>query len=169
MSKVIWAPWRMEFIEGKSPGFEGCVFCHHRDLSKDEYSRFHVFDSNNGVLVILNKYPYTNAHLLVIPHSHVSNLEDLDRDEYTNLALILRKTVVRVKKAINPQGLNVGMNLGASAGAGIADHLHYHIVPRWQGDNNFMPVIGSTRVMPQYLDETYEKLLPFLGDSCSLG
>jgi ATP adenylyltransferase len=119
---------------------------------------------------MLNKYPYTNGHLMVAPHRHTADLTALSDEEYAELMQEVRSAVAILKKAMQPQGINVGINLGVCAGAGIADHLHWHAVPRWAGDTNFMPVIGSVRVMPQHLLENYDRLLPyFLSSSTAPG
>jgi ATP adenylyltransferase len=166
MEQVIWAPWRMEFIE--NPKQEGCVFCNAIKTPPSDWKSLNILDLNENVLVIMNKYPYVNGHLLIIPTAHVSSLNDLSMEQFNNLNQVLRNSIQAISTAMGPQGFNVGMNLGQVAGAGIADHLHYHIVPRWNGDNNFMPVIGNTRVMPQHIDETYERLLPHFKNICNL-
>ena len=151
---VLWAPWRMRYIEEKKS--QDCIFCVPTEAEslKDNlilrvtpYSR-----------VMLNKYPYNNGHLLVAPKRHENNLANLAPEEYTDLSEVLRRAIEITKQVYNPGGLNVGMNLGKCAGAGIEDHLHWHIVPRWEGDTNFMPVVGETRVMPQHLADSYDRL-----------
>jgi ATP adenylyltransferase len=114
--------------------------------------------------VMLNRYPFAAAHLLVIPHKHTSALEELDDEEHDALFRLVRATVVRLKRAVKCEGLNVGLNLGAPAGAGIAEHLHVHVVPRWSGDTNFMPVLADVRVVPQALDATRAHLAPYFAD-----
>jgi ATP adenylyltransferase len=109
---------------------------------------------------MMNKYPYNNGHLLIAPKQHENSLAGLAPEEYSDLSEVLRRAVDIVKTVLNPGGVNVGMNLGKCAGAGIEDHLHWHIVPRWEGDTNFMPVIGETRVMPQHLADSYDRLQP---------
>jgi len=112
-------------------------------------------------LVMLNKYPYNNGHLLLAPRRHEWNLSDLSLQEYADFNETLRRCVAIVHEALKPGGINLGMNLGKSAGAGIEDHLHWHIVPRWEGDTNFMPVLAETRVMPQHLLDSYDRLAPY--------
>jgi ATP adenylyltransferase len=109
---------------------------------------------------MLNKYPYANGHLLLAPKRHEKNLSNLSVEEYNDLSDALRRSIDVVRQAYNPTGINLGMNLGKCAGAGIEDHLHWHVVPRWEGDTNFMPVIGETRVIPQHLFESYDRLKP---------
>jgi ATP adenylyltransferase len=157
MSETLWAPWRIEYILGNKTG--GCFLCAY----PNEPSTL----AENGVLLVrehafvcLNKYPFAAGHILVSPRRHVASLEELTDVEHTALFALLRDSVVRMKRATNPQGLNVGFNLGKAAGAGVDEHLHGHIVPRWAGDSNFMPVIGDTRVMPEYLQNTYKRLAP---------
>lgn len=110
---------------------------------------------------MLNKYPYNNGHLLIAPHHHTAQLAELPEEEFIDLMALLRHAVVVVETVLRPQGVNVGMNLGVCAGAGVTDHLHWHVVPRWTGDTNFMPVIGAARVMPQHLLESYDQLRPY--------
>jgi ATP adenylyltransferase len=159
MSSTLWAPWRMEYILGQKGS--GCVFCAFPERPVDSFRADLVLVVQPHAFVCLNRFPFSAAHLLVIPRRHVSALEDLADDEYTALSLLVRDTVRTLKTAVKPEGINVGYNLGKSAGAGIADHLHAHIVPRWNGDSNFMPVIADTRVMPQHLDDTWAALRPY--------
>ena len=155
--KRLWAPWRMAYIDqgSKEPG---CIFCNkfqERDLREAL-----VIARTAHSVVMLNKYPYNNGHLLLAPKRHEQNLSNLSREEYSDLNEALRHSVDIVRQALNPGGINLGMNLGRCAGAGIEDHLHWHVVPRWEGDSNFMPVIGETRVMPQHLLDSYDRLKP---------
>jgi ATP adenylyltransferase len=119
-----------------------------------------VLTQSRHAVVMMNKYPYNNGHLLIAPKQHENSLAGLAPEEYSDLSEVLRRAVDIVKTVLNPGGVNVGMNLGKCAGAGIEDHLHWHIVPRWEGDTNFMPVIGETRVMPQHLADSYDRLQP---------
>lgn len=154
--KILWAPWRMAFILAAKKN--GCIFCeksHARDARENL-----VLATTRSSVVLLNRYPYNSAHLLVAPRKHVADLDRLTLRERTDLDRALRGSMRILREALKPQGMNVGMNLGAVGGAGIADHLHWHIVPRWQGDTNFMPVIADVRVMPQHLLETYDTLYP---------
>ncbi len=169
MEEIIWAPWRMEFIEGKHPKEEGCVFCNAAAAPREQWAQRLILARSKSVLVIMNRFPYVNAHLLVMPLAHVSTPEALSDEIYTDVALVLRRCLTALRTTLSPAGFNMGMNLGRTAGAGIEDHIHWHIVPRWNGDNNFMPVIGSTRCMPQHLDETYARLLPAFDGICEPG
>ena len=155
--KQLWAPWRMAYIDDDAKE-AGCIFCtkyRHRDLKAGL-----VLAHNRHSVVMMNKYPYNNGHLLIAPKRHENNLANLPSEEFVDLSEALRRAASVVSKVFNPAGLNVGMNLGKCAGAGIDDHLHWHIVPRWEGDTNFMPVIGETRVMPQHLLDSYDRLQP---------
>jgi ATP adenylyltransferase len=153
--KQLWAPWRMTYIDQGSSG-EGCIFC--EKSRKEDAREALVLAHTDHSLIILNKYPYNNGHLLLAPKRHEKHLSNLSGDEYTDLNEALRRSVEIVRNSYNPSGINLGMNLGKCAGAGIEDHLHWHIVPRWEGDTNFMPVLGETRVMPQHLLVTYDQL-----------
>jgi ATP adenylyltransferase len=155
--KQLWAPWRMAYIDQNSKE-TGCIFC---DKSQASDLRGNlVLAATTHSVVMLNKYPYNNGHLLLAPKRHENNLALLPDDEYGDLNEALRRAVGIVREQLNPAGINLGMNLGKCAGAGIEDHLHWHVVPRWEGDTNFMPVIGETRVMPQHLLDSYDRLLP---------
>jgi ATP adenylyltransferase len=150
--KQIWAPWRMQYILG--PREEGCVFCF--DPAADR-SR-HVLKRTEKAFVLLNKFPYTNGHLLVVPTRHVARPRDLGVEEYHALCDLLLESIAAVEKILAPHGLNVGMNLGQVAGAGVDEHMHYHVVPRWSGDHNYMAVLGEVRMINEHLEETYLKL-----------
>lgn len=154
--KQIWAPWRVEYILGKKS--EKCIFC--RGYSKDDKKEL-VLYRGDFAAVMMNKFPYNNGHLLVYPWRHTSALEDMEKDEAMEIFKLIKKSVAILKKEMNPGGFNIGMNLGKEAGAGIEEHLHFHIVPRWNGDTNFMPVLGEVRVMSEHLQATYDKLYPY--------
>jgi ATP adenylyltransferase len=158
MSGNLWAPWRMEYIVGPRPS--GCVFC---DAKNDL-----VIATRPRAFVCLNKYPFAAGHLLVVPSKHVGDLGELDAEDAAAFFELLRESVARLRKALVPDGVNVGINLGKAAGAGIAEHLHAHIVPRWNGDTNFMPVLADVRVMPEYLATTRDKLRPFFEEPKAL-
>lgn len=158
---VLWAPWRMQYIAEEKP--QGCIFCqatHENSLRTNL-----ILGVTAYARVMLNKYPYNSGHLLVAPHTHTAVLADLPEEAFIDLMALLRRTVTIIENALRPQGINVGLNLGACAGAGVADHLHWHVVPRWVGDTNFMPVVASVRVMPQHLLETYDRLRPYFAPS----
>jgi ATP adenylyltransferase len=163
MSAPIWAPWRIEYILGpKEKG--SCVFCVSPDAPREELVSRYVVARTERALVMLNRYPFASGHLLVIPQTHAQHLEDLSPEEHTALFDLVRTSVICLKKALKCEGLNVGINLGATAGAGIAEHLHVHVVPRWSGDTNFMPVVADTRVVPQALEATRAHLEPYFAE-----
>ncbi len=157
--KVLWAPWRLAYVEtgGKT---EGCILCDYPRLdSPDKRREALVLRSNDRASVIMNLYPYASAHLMVSPREHTADFAGLGAEAAAGLQSELQIAVAALEKAFAPGGMNIGMNLGRAAGAGIDDHLHWHVVPRWQGDTNFMPLLAETRVMPQHLEETYDRLL----------
>lgn len=154
--KKLWAPWRMEFIREKKSDKKRCVFCAALKSSDDRENL--ILHRAKHSFVILNKYPYNNGHLMVVPNRHTAQWESLAAETSREVMRLTQEAVVALKKVHNPQGFNMGMNLGAAAGAGILDHLHFHIVPRWTGDTNFMPVLSETRCMPQHLMATYDEL-----------
>jgi ATP adenylyltransferase len=163
---VLWAPWRMQYIEEKKP--QDCIFC--VSLAEESLKDNLILRATPHSRVMLNKYPYNNGHLMVAPHRHTADLAELSDQEFADLMNEVRNAVGVLKVAMQPQGVNVGLNLGVCAGAGIADHLHWHAVPRWNGDTNFMPVIGTVHVMPQHLLENYDRLRPyFLSSSSAVG
>jgi ATP adenylyltransferase len=152
--KRIWAPWRMSYIKG--PKQDECVFCF--DPSQDEQR--HVLRREDLAFVMMNKYPYTNGHLLVVSNKHVGHPRDLSPEEYRALTDLLLFSINALDKSLAPHGMNVGMNQGRVAGAGVDEHLHFHIVPRWDGDHNYVAVLGEVRVINEHLDETYRQLKP---------
>ena len=160
MARPLWAPWRMAYILGPKP--DGCVFCAARDGDDD---RAHlVVARGDHVFTVLNRFPYAPGHLMVLPVRHVGAVEDLTPAEAADLWAGLVRAKTALDRVSAPHGYNVGLNLGAAAGAGVAEHLHLHVVPRWEGDNNFMPVLADTRVIPQHLDDQYERLVEALAD-----
>ena len=156
--KRIWAPWRMGYILGDKP--DNCVFCE-KLAAHDDAANYIVYRGKESALM-LNLYPYINGHLLVVPYVHVGDLLDLDDETVVDMMRMTQKGVQLLRSAASPHGLNIGINLGEAAGAGIKEHLHIHIVPRWENDTNFMPVLGDVRVIPESLENTYEKLLAAL-------
>ena len=164
MGNPLWAPWRMEYILAPKDRSRPCIFCGVASASPDELRERYVLAVTEQAFVALNRYPFAAGHLLVIPHTHVEQLEDLDPAVYDALFRLVRESAARLRRAIEPEALNIGMNLGAVAGAGVAEHLHVHIVPRWAGDTSFLPVLAETRVIPQALDETLKHLAPFFAD-----
>ena len=159
MKNVLWAPWRAEYIHSfnKKPG-KGCIFCLKPGRKKDRENL--ILFRGRSVFVIMNRYPYNNGHLMVVPCRHVADPADLSREENHALwdALLICKKAIQ--KLFRPAGFNIGMNLGRCAGAGIEGHCHIHIVPRWNGDTNFMPVFGNVKVVSEGLFQTYDRLRP---------
>lgn len=162
MSELLWAPWRMEYILGPKGG--GCIFCDFAAAPPTAYREKLVLLVQTHALVCLNKYPFAASHLLVAPRRHVAGLSDLTAEEYSATMELLRIASTRVQAATSSEGMNIGFNLGRAAGAGIADHLHGHLVPRWAGDSNFMPIVADVRVMPEHLDDSWRRLRPFFAD-----
>ena len=156
--KQLWAPWRMAYINDDAKD-TGCIFC--TLYRQDDQRAALVLAQTSHSVVMMNKYPYNNGHLLLAPKRHENNPDKLPSEEFIDLNEALRRSIEIVRSAFHPGGINLGMNLGKCAGAGIEDHLHWDIVPRWEGDTNFMPVIAETRVMPQHLLDSYDRLQPF--------
>ncbi len=154
----LWAPWRMEYILNPKP--DGCVFCLEAAAGDDADRERLVLRRDKRTFVMMNRYPYCNGHLLVSPNRHVGAMNDLGTEEMLELFENTRICCDVMTKAFSPQGFNIGMNLGKAAGAGVDDHLHIHVVPRWTGDTNFMTVIADLRVMPENLAATYDRLYP---------
>lgn len=155
--KQLWAPWRMAYID-QGAQETGCIFC--TKFRESDLKAALVLVHTPHTVVMLNKYPYNNGHLLLAPKRHENQLSNLPKNEFIELNEALRRSIEIVRRALNPGGVNVGMNLGKCAGAGIEPHLHWHVVPRWEGDTNFMPVVNETRVMPQHLMDSYDRLQP---------
>lgn len=156
--KVLWAPWRMEYVSSDDSKGE-CIFCPGEDRSRDE-ERLILFIGKWSI-VLMNRFPYINGHILIAPLRHVSTLEELLTDEKLDLMTMVEKSIETLKKVMNPGGFNVGLNMGKVAGAGVEDHIHFHVVPRWEGDTNYMSIFGEVRVIPEHIKDTYQKLLPF--------
>jgi ATP adenylyltransferase len=150
----LWAPWRMEYLMSDKPG--GCIFCD-AVAAGDDRSNLILFRTPLS-FVMLNAYPYNNGHLMVAPLRHVPDFVGLTDDERCDVMAAIARAQAVLDRALRPQGMNVGANLGHCAGAGIPGHMHIHIVPRWEGDTNFMPVVGETRVLPETLADTYDRL-----------
>ena len=153
MDDILYAPWRDEYVTNQK--IEGCVFCHistHNDedlgiLYKDEYC-----------FMVMNKYPYTPGHFMIIPHTHTDKLEELDSETWLHMSALAQKGVKLLKEGINAQGVNIGMNLGKAGGAGIAEHIHMHLVPRWERDTNFITSVAQTRVYSTDFERIYKKI-----------
>jgi ATP adenylyltransferase len=148
----------MEYILKEKRGeSEPCIFCH-RIKQKTDKKNLILYRAEHS-FIIMNRYPYNNGHLMVVPYQHTGEMQDLKQQEVSELFALIQISMNALKEVMIPHGYNVGMNLGRVAGAGIEDHLHFHIVPRWNGDTNFMPVLADTKVVSEALDKTYDKLL----------
>jgi ATP adenylyltransferase len=156
----LWAPWRMAFIEPKTPSPSGCIFCMQPIEHEDE--KYHILHRGEHCFMMLNLYPYNNGHLMIAPYGHVGALDQLSAETLADMMAQAQLAMQAMRQAMRPDGFNMGMNQGKVAGAGFADHIHFHIVPRWNGDTNFMPVIADIKVMPEHLDIVYQKLLQAL-------
>lgn len=156
-AQPLWAPWRLEYVEGQHPD-EGCIFCDAAQARPDR-DRLILHRSRHSV-VRLNRYPYAAGHLMVSPLAHCARLSALEPEARVELVTLLAQCERILEAELRCQGLNVGANLGGAAGAGFADHLHFHLVPRWRGDVNFMTSIGEIRVIPAHIERSYERLLP---------
>jgi ATP adenylyltransferase len=154
VTERLWAPWRLEYIES-ADAQPGCVFCL-ADAAADEDGL--VVHRGSSGLVLLNKYPYASGHLMVAPRRHVGDLGELSADEALEIHRLVSTSVGVLAEAMQPQGYNLGWNLGRIAGAGVVDHVHEHVVPRWAGDTNFMPVLADVKVMPEHLEDTRRRL-----------
>ncbi|MCD6407201.1 HIT domain-containing protein [Candidatus Aerophobetes bacterium] len=150
----LWAPWRMKYIKEEKE--KDCIFCQKPKEKKDKEN--YILLRGKKCFVILNAFPYNNGHLMIAPYRHISLIEEMNREESAEMFELLKKMVMLLKKVMQPDGFNIGVNLGRAAGAGIEDHIHFHIVPRWVGDYNFMPLFSDTKVIPEALEETYRKL-----------
>lgn len=154
--KIIYAPWREEFL--LSPRSEdGCIFCNRIAKPETDAEHFVIYRGDNA-LVMLNLYPYTSGHLLIVPYRHVAELEELTDDENLECSQLMQKSVAVMKKAMKPDGFTLGLNIGRAAGAGVPGHLHWHVVGRWIGDSNFLPVVGGSRLLSVRVEETFRLL-----------
>ncbi len=150
----IYAPWRYEYV--KEEKIEDCVFCHISKNLHDE--KMQVIFNDELCYVVMNKYPYSPGHIMIIPYTHTDNIEDLKEEVWLRMSKRVQQGVKLLKEVMNAQGVNLGMNLSDAGGAGIAEHVHYHLLPRWKGDTNFISVIGHIRVYPVDFEEIYKKL-----------
>jgi ATP adenylyltransferase len=158
MMEILWAPWRMEYVSSHTEKGE-CIFCP-TDVRAEDEKRLILFVGEWSI-VLMNRFPYINGHLLVAPVRHVSSLDALSPEEKLDLITRVEMSIGVLGEVMNPGGFNVGLNLGKTAGAGVEEHIHFHIVPRWGGDTNYMTILGEVRVIPEHLQVTYRKLLPF--------
>ena len=153
---ILWAPWRIEYI--LAPKAEGCIFCDKPKQDQDPENL--ILYRGHHCFVIMNFYPYNNGHIMIVPYRHIDNITALNADENSEIMKLLQESTRILKQVMHPDGFNIGMNLGRVAGAGIDEHIHFHIVPRWNGDTNFMPVTGHTKVNSQGLRESWQALEP---------
>jgi ATP adenylyltransferase len=156
----LWAPWRMAYILSGDEMASSCIFCAFPAAGRNEFRKHQILCATEHAFVMMNKYPYNNGHVMVIPRVHAADPSVLPPEAWDATGRLLRETIATLKDALKAQGLNVGMNLGRVAGAGIDQHLHWHVVPRWNGDTNFMPVTADVKVMSEHLEGTYERLVP---------
>jgi ATP adenylyltransferase len=152
--KYIWAPWRIRYVRGNKQA--GCFLCQNPALEND--AETYILFRGKYNFIVMNSFPYNPGHLLVAPYRHNGNVEDLSAEERNEHFELVSKSIVALKKALNPGGFNIGSNLGKVAGAGVEDHFHSHIVPRWNGDTNFVPVLSDVRIVPQALADSYKDL-----------
>lgn len=155
MENILYAPWRTEYIQDKK--IEGCVFCHISQHANQDES-LHVLYRDEHCFIVMNKYPYTPGHFMIIPHIHTDALEELNSETWLHMSALAQKGVRLLKEGFNAQGVNIGMNLGKAGGAGIAEHIHMHLVPRWERDTNFISSIAHTRVYSTDFEEVYKKI-----------
>lgn len=153
--QYLWSPWRMAYLRSEIPSGNraGCIFCD-KPIEHNDSENL-IVRRGRLAYVILNRYPYNNGHMMAVPYQHVSTLEDLEALALSEMMLLAKQALAALRGMYHPQGFNLGVNIGTAAGAGIADHVHMHVVPRWAGDSNFMTTVASTRVIPEDLAETY--------------
>ena len=155
MQDILYAPWRSDYVTHEK--IEGCVFCHISENEKDD-KELHVLYRDEFCFVVMNRYPYTPAHFMIIPHIHTDKLEELPSEVWLRMSALAQKGVKLLKDVVSAHGVNIGMNLGKAGGAGIAEHIHLHLVPRWEGDTNFITSIANTRVYSTDFEKIYKKL-----------
>lgn len=155
MREILYAPWRNDYVTSEK--IEGCVFCYIGSHPKED-EKLHVLYRDEYCFIVMNKYPYTPGHFMIIPHMHTDSLEELDEAVWLHMSALAQKGVRMLKEGFGAHGVNLGMNLGSAAGAGIAEHIHLHLVPRWRGDTNFITTIGHTRVYSSDFEKVYKKM-----------
>ncbi len=156
--KIMWAPWRIKYILSAVKKTNECIFCKIISYDREKDKENLILHRGDTAFIVLNKYPYNNGHLLIVPYSHVPSLEYLSDEEILEMMKLVKYSILALRKAMNPDGFNVGINIGRVAGAGVEDHVHIHIVPRWNGDTNFMPVLAETKVISESLQDSYERI-----------
>ncbi|WP_187648414.1 HIT family protein [Nitrosophilus labii] len=162
MLDILYAPWRSEYVT-ENKKLKGCVFCH-ISQNPEMDDKHHVLYRDENCFIVMNKYPYTPGHFMIIPHIHIDNLENLDSNIWLRMSELAQRGVRLLKERFRAEGVNLGMNLGVAAGAGIAEHIHLHLVPRWQRDTNFITSIGHTRVYSSDFEKIYRKLKSYSDD-----
>lgn len=157
MRTILWAPWRSAYIESvtREKTHKQCLFC---ELQRRNDEEAHIVYRGNRNYMVLNAYPYTTGHLMIVPYEHVATIEELDDKTILEMIKLTKLAIKALREEYKPDGFNIGINVGKAAGAGVEEHVHLHIVPRWIGDSNFMSIIANTRVLPEALSETYKKL-----------
>jgi ATP adenylyltransferase len=153
--KHIWSPWRMKYMRSNNSP-DGCIFCD--AAAKEDGIENLIVTRSQHAFVILNRYPYTSGHVMVVPYAHAGAMGELDKETLADVMSLIQQAIAAINKVYKPEGFNIGANLGAVAGAGIANHIHFHVVPRWAGDTNFMTSVGEARVIPEDLDDTLQHL-----------
>lgn len=159
MRKTIWAPWRMDFIIEAQKKSRGCLFCQIPRLGVSQKNL--VLYADKDAYVVLNRYPYTIGHLLVIPKRHVAQFSQIKPKEHQKMGELIASSIKALKKGYRAQGFNIGLNIGAVAGAGIKKHIHYHVIPRWRGDSNCLPILSDARLVSEHIRETYKRLVKY--------
>lgn len=159
--RPLWAPWRVEYVEAPR-GEERCIFCEPAQKASDRERL--IVHRGRGVFALLNRYPYSPGHLMIAPFAHCARIDDLDAPTQAELMSLLARSARILETKYNCDGLNVGANLGAAAGAGFAEHVHFHLVPRWRGDVNFMTTVGEIRVIPTHIERSFEELAPLFSE-----
>jgi ATP adenylyltransferase len=155
----LWAPWRMAYIHSGDEMADVCIFCRYPAEGRARFRERLILCATDRAFAIMNKFPYNNGHVMVVPRAHVDDPSKLSVEDYAATAELLRAATSAIREALHPHGFNVGMNLGRVAGAGIDQHCHYHVVPRWNGDTNFMPVVADVKVLSEHVPATYERLV----------
>jgi ATP adenylyltransferase len=158
----LYTPWRMKYVTSAQKNDGGCVFCAKIDASAEHDRENYVIYRGDKTFAVMNIYPYNTGHIMILPHTHVATLAEVRPETQFELITLIAYFTDLLSQLMNPDGFNIGLNIGQAAGAGIDSHLHIHIVPRWTGDSNYMPVIGQTKVLPEELGDTYDKIVAWL-------
>ena len=160
---TLWAPWRMGYLQGDTNTPLGCIFCRAVETDQDENQL--ILHRSEKAIIMLNRYPYSNGHMMIVPVQHLASLEDLDSETMKDITDMTQVALRTLRTAYAPEGFNVGVNIGKAAGAGVPDHVHVHVLPRWQGDTNFMTSIAETRVVPETLPVTLNRLRDIISET----